>query len=185
MSTRLVSFDSVPYSNSRLTLFRVEGIPQSVIVTSTSRRPVETRYLWRGERICQKRDGNDAVQATYCGEGEQRGNAALYYVRNHLGGVTDVMDAQGNPQGALDYSPYEEETTGEGALPDFRCAGMYALPETGLCLTHYRFYDPGSKRWLNRGHHREKRRGGSQSLSPFPVFNESITSCNILHASDQ
>jgi RHS repeat-associated protein len=63
--------------------------------------------------------------------------------------VTDTIDAQGNPQGALDYSPYGE-TIGEGALPDFRYAGMFQLPETGLYLTHYRLYDPSSKRWLNR-----------------------------------
>jgi RHS repeat-associated protein len=63
--------------------------------------------------------------------------------------VTDTIDAQGNPQGALDYSPYGE-TIGEGALPDFRYAGMFNLPETGLYLTHYRLYDPSSKRWLNR-----------------------------------
>jgi RHS repeat-associated protein len=63
--------------------------------------------------------------------------------------VRDVIDAQGYPQGALDYSPYGE-TTGEGTLPDFRYAGMFHLPETGLYLTRYRLYDPASARWLNR-----------------------------------
>jgi RHS repeat-associated protein len=113
-------------------------------------KPIETRYLWCGERICQKRDGNDNILATYYEEGEQQGNRLLYYVRDHLGSVTDTIDAQGNPQGALDYSPYGETIGGEGALPDFRYAGMFQLPETGLYLTHYRLYDPNSKRWLNR-----------------------------------
>jgi RHS repeat-associated protein len=38
----------------------------------------------------------------------------------------------------------------EGILPDFRYAGMFLHDKSGFYLTHYRFYDPGAGRWLNR-----------------------------------
>jgi RHS repeat-associated protein len=113
-------------------------------------QPVETRYLWCGDAICQKRDANDAIQATYYAEGEQQGNTALYYVKDHLGSVTDVIDAQGKRLGELDYGPYGETVKTTGQVTDYRYAGMFHLPETGLYLTHYRLYDPNAGRWLNR-----------------------------------
>jgi RHS repeat-associated protein len=113
-------------------------------------KPTETRYLWCGDRICQKRDGNDTVQATYYHEGEQQGNTPLYYVKDHLGSVTDVIDAQGKRLGELDYGPYGESVKSAGQTTDFRYAGMFHLPEAGLYLTHYRLYDPNTGRWLNR-----------------------------------
>jgi RHS repeat-associated protein len=113
-------------------------------------KATETRYLWCGDEICQKRDGKDTIQATYYEEGEQQGNTALYYVKDHLGSVTDIITAQGKRIGELDYSPYGETTRASGQTTDVRYAGMFYLPETGFYLTHYRFYDPNTGRWLNR-----------------------------------
>ncbi|MDR3157489.1 MAG: RHS repeat-associated core domain-containing protein, partial [Zoogloeaceae bacterium] len=112
-------------------------------------RPVERRYLWCGEQICQLRDGADNALRNYYAEGEMRGDTPLYYVRDHLGSVTDVIDAQGYRRGSLDYGPYGENLEQEGLLPDFGYAGMYRHA-SGLYLTHYRFYDPEAGRWLNR-----------------------------------
>jgi RHS repeat-associated protein len=117
---------------------------------NASASPTETRYLWCGDAICQKRDGSDAIQAAYYAEGEQQGNTALYYVKDHLGSVTDVIDAQGKRIGELDYGPYGENIKAAGQVTDYRYAGMFHLPETGLYLTHYRLYDPDTGRWLNR-----------------------------------
>jgi hypothetical protein len=47
-------------------------------------------------------DGDDQIQATYYAEGEQQGNTPRYYIRDQLGSVRDVIDAQGYPQGALE-----------------------------------------------------------------------------------
>jgi RHS repeat-associated protein len=71
-------------------------------------------------------------------------------VKDHLGSVTDVIDAQGKRIGELDYGPYGKDIKAAGQVTDFRYAGMFYLPETGLYLTHYRLYDPDAKRWLNR-----------------------------------
>jgi RHS repeat-associated protein len=61
-----------------------------------------------------------------------------------------VIDAQGKRIGELDYGPYGEDIKAAGQVTDYRYAGMFYLPETGLYLTHYRLYDPDTKRWLNR-----------------------------------
>jgi RHS repeat-associated protein len=52
--------------------------------------------------------------------------------------------------GELDYGHYGETVKVAGQTTDYRYAGMFYLPETGLYLTHNRLYDPDAKRWLNR-----------------------------------
>jgi RHS repeat-associated protein len=109
-----------------------------------------TRYLWCGNEVCQSRDGSDAIVGQYYGEGEIQGSTALYYVRDHLGTVKDVVNSQGRVLGQLAYGPYGEVEKAEGRLPDKRYAGMLMDVPNGNYITHYRFYDPAVGRWLNR-----------------------------------
>jgi RHS repeat-associated protein len=117
---------------------------------SATASPSEIRYLWCGDQVCQSRDSSDAIAGQYYGEGEVQGTTALYYVKDHLGSVTDVVNGQGRLIGQLDYGPYGEVEKAEGRLPDMRYAGMLYHAPSGDYVTHYRFYDPETGRWLNR-----------------------------------
>ena len=93
----------------------------------------------------------------YFSEGEVRPTAAtnkrLYYARDHLGSVREVLDADtGVRLGSLDYDPYGLTVATNGTVfPDFGYAGMYLLQGWGLYQTHYRVYDANlTYRWLNR-----------------------------------
>jgi RHS repeat-associated protein len=117
---------------------------------SATASPSEIRYLWCGDQVCQSRDSSDSIAGQYYGEGEIQGTTALYYVKDHLGSVTDVVNGQGRLIGQLDYGPYGEVEKAEGRLPDKRYAGMLYHAPSGDYVTHYRFYDPETGRWLNR-----------------------------------
>jgi RHS repeat-associated protein len=60
------------------------------------------------------------------------------------------VDGKGKSLGKLDYGPYGEAAKATGQATDFRYANMFYLPRENLYLTHYRFYDPDTARWLNR-----------------------------------
>jgi len=117
---------------------------------SATAAPSETRYLWCGDKVCEARDGQDNITGRYYEEGELQRSTSLYYVKDHLGSITDVVSAQGKSLGKLDYGPYGEQEKATGKLTDFRYAGMLYHPNSGYYFTHYRVYDPETGRWLSR-----------------------------------
>jgi RHS repeat-associated protein len=140
---------------SKHTTFRYDGLGRRIAITTTNGTVVsETRYLWCGEALCQARTSNDAVTRRYFSEGEELPGAGtlLYYARDHLGSVRDLLVAQnGSLISSYDYDPYGSATQESGRLSgDFRYAGMFYHQDSGLYLTHYRAYDPRTARWLSR-----------------------------------
>jgi RHS repeat-associated protein len=124
------------------------------IISQNGTITTENRYLWCGDSLCQSRTSADVVTRRYYPEGEVRpqGNTLLYYNRDHLGSVRDVLAVQnGSRVAAFDYDAYGKPTQTSGRLStDFRYAGMFYLQEAGLYLTQYRVYDPNNGRWLSR-----------------------------------
>jgi RHS repeat-associated protein len=110
----------------------------------------ETRYLWCGSVVCQARNSADVVTADYYNQGESRGNQTLYYIRDQLGSVVDVTDAQGSVLGSAHYGAYGATESASGIAPAFGYAGMLHNATTGLYLTQYRAYDTTTGRWLSR-----------------------------------
>ncbi len=116
----------------------------------------ESRYLWCGERICQKRSATDVVTGRYFDEGEVTATGQrAYYARDHLGSVRDVLDVStGSLLRSIDYYPNGKIKTASGTFePEFEFAGMQSFPfmaTGGALLTHYRVYDPALGRWLSR-----------------------------------
>jgi len=140
-------------STAQKSEFAYDGLSRMTVrkeYASATATPNEVRYLWCGDKICQSRDGQDNVVSRYYTEGELQGSTALYYVKDHLGSITDVVSAQGKPLGQLDYGPYGEQEKARGRLTDFRYAGMLYHPNSGYYFTHYRVYDPETGRWLSR-----------------------------------
>jgi RHS repeat-associated protein len=136
----------------RHTAFHYDGLGRRTrTVDHDGPTATETRTLWCGEDLCQIRDGANRVTRRFLEEGELADGLALYYARDHLGSVRDVVDATGNTLASYDYDPYGNPLRTTGAThTDRRYAGMYYHAPSGLYLTHYRVYDPASGRWLSR-----------------------------------
>ncbi|WP_313316443.1 RHS repeat-associated core domain-containing protein [Stenotrophomonas sp.] len=133
--------------------FSYDGLGRRVMSTeraSSAAPPVTSYYLWCGSEICQKRDSNQSVTATYLGQGEIHGSTLLYYVRDQLGSPREVLNQLGNSMGTLEYGSYGRTVSASGVLPDKRYAGMYYHKESGLYLTWYRSYEPMAGRWISR-----------------------------------
>jgi RHS repeat-associated protein len=140
---------------SKQTTIRYDGLGRRIALATTNGAIAsETRYLWCGESLCQARNANDAVTRRYLIEGEEIPGAGtlLYYARDHLGSVRDLLVAQnGSNVASFDYDPYGSATQAAGRVSsDLRYAGMFYQQDSGLYLTHYRVYDPRTGRWLSR-----------------------------------
>jgi RHS repeat-associated protein len=113
-----------------------------------------TRYLWCDDRICQVRDGSDAVLKRDLDEGEL--NVAtgqkLIYMPDQLSSVRDVLDGTtGNLVQSFDYSPYGAITQSNGSTPtDYQYAGLFYHTQSALYLATHRAYDPVAFHFPNR-----------------------------------
>jgi RHS repeat-associated protein len=116
---------------------------------------VTTKFLWCGERICEARDSSDNVLARYYAQGERHGSTIAYYAQDQVGSVVATVDPQGQVAARLKYDSYGTITSSNGTLPDYRYAGLYAHPQSGVYLATYRAYDPKIGRWLSRDPIRE------------------------------
>lgn len=144
-----------PADLTQATTFRYDGLGRRLaIVTTGGTMPSETRYLWCGDSLCQARTAADVVTRRYYPEGEvvPAAGTLLYYGKDQLNSVRDVLVAQNDSRVAsYDYDPYGNQTASTGRLStDFRYAGMFYQPQSGLYLTNYRAYDPQTARWLSR-----------------------------------
>jgi RHS repeat-associated protein len=140
--------------SGRSTSFAYDGLGRRVAITAaTGASTTTTQYLWCGEAPCQARTGNNSsVKRRYYPEGEAvPGGQLLYYGLDHLGSVRDVITSTGSSSASFDYAPYGTPTQSSGqSATDFRYAGMFYERNSGLYLTHYREYDAGLRRWLQR-----------------------------------
>jgi RHS repeat-associated protein len=137
----------------RTSTFRYDGLGRRLaIVEASTGGEVETRFLWCGGATpCQARNANDTTASRFYQQGVAvRGGTKIYYSRDQLGSVRDVLDAG---TGALisshDYAPYGGKIAA-GSPVDFGFAGMFNHQASGLNLTLFRAYDSSSGRWLSR-----------------------------------
>ncbi|MGC5859771.1 RHS repeat-associated core domain-containing protein, partial [Ralstonia pseudosolanacearum] len=78
---------------------------------------------------------------------------SIVYARNHLGSVTDTQTLNGRAVSHMEYGPYGEPIKSEGRTDyrsDFGYAGMQYHAASGMYLTQFRAYDPGTGRWVSR-----------------------------------
>ncbi len=108
-------------------------------------------YVWCGNRICEERDATGKqVLKRFFSNGEQDNGQNLYYTKDHLGSVREVMDASGNIQGQFDYDPWGRQTQIAGTMqPSFGYTGHFQEPTTGLLLSKYRVYNADMGRWTS------------------------------------
>ncbi|WP_404943866.1 RHS repeat-associated core domain-containing protein (plasmid) [Ralstonia solanacearum P673] len=93
-------------------------------------------------------DGNDGKSAP-----QTESTGSLIYARNHLGSVTDTLTPDGRAVAHTEYGPYGELVKSQGRAEyrsDFGYAGMQYHAASGMYLTLFRAYDPGTGRWVSR-----------------------------------
>jgi RHS repeat-associated protein len=118
--------------------------------TDSGGMPVETRYLWCRNSLCEKRDAMDNVLARYYRQGELQGSQAYYYAQDQLGSVVALADVTGNIVGQTKYNSFGIMSSSTDTASDYRYAGLYFHNPSGLSLSTYRAYSGGVGRFLNR-----------------------------------
>ncbi len=111
--------------------------------------------MWDGLTITAQRENQTGELRVFHGNGETRFGATtlnLYYTRDHLGSIRDLVDASnGTVRARYGYTPYGIRTKLGGDLDaDFGYTGHYTNARTGLVLAPYRAYSPELGRWISR-----------------------------------
>ncbi|MCL9861357.1 RHS repeat-associated core domain-containing protein [Ralstonia solanacearum] len=112
-------------------------------------------------------DGDDGKSAP-----QTESTGSLIYARNHLGSVTDTLTPDGRAVTHTEYGPYGELVKSQGRAEyrsDFGYAGMQYHAASGMYLTLFRAYDPGTGRWVSRDPMGE--RGGGINLYSYVAGN--------------
>jgi RHS repeat-associated protein len=75
----------------------------------------------------------------------------LFYTRDHLGSIREMVDGGGNLQARYDYDLYGQQTVlAETSAAAFGFTGHFQHRPSGLYLTLFRALDPRLGRWLSR-----------------------------------
>jgi RHS repeat-associated protein len=94
------------------------------------------------------------VTRRYFAQGEliPASSTQLYYAQDQIGSVRDVVTVQNGVRVAsYDYEPYGSPSQTAGRIgADFRYAGLFYEPNSGLYLSATRAYDSNQGRWLSR-----------------------------------
>ncbi|MGB4100551.1 MAG: RHS repeat-associated core domain-containing protein [Alphaproteobacteria bacterium] len=157
---RLIEINYVGQAPKK-TQFTYDAMNRRIVTTETPQTgsATVTRNLWCGDAVCQTRTAADVVTRRHYTEGEQNVTTGqkLVYRQDQLGSVRDVTDATtGALVAAYDYSPYGSITRTWGtANTDYRYAGLFYHPTSGLNLATYRAMDGTTGRFINRDPIRE------------------------------
>ena len=117
-------------------------------------------YYWNGWSVANEYFSDDAEEAygfskTYVGGLGERfyaGGAYSYYFTDHLGTTEALYNESKTRTGGIEYTAWGEilSTDGAAASVTRRYTGHDYDPLTGDYFAPFRFYSPGSHRWLTR-----------------------------------
>jgi RHS repeat-associated protein len=169
---------SISQGNSgKITHFTYDGFSRLVKIEELDSGTVTStkRLIWDGKKIYQQREGDDlplnsgghVTLKTYYPEGmyiqdktvsndniSSTVSQSLFYTRDHLGSIRELVDSAGTIRARYDYDLYGKRSanlvTSNPVEADFGFAGYYYHAPSGLYLTLYRAYDPTLGRWINR-----------------------------------
>lgn len=151
----------ITYADRTSTEFRYDGQSRRVGITEKDAARVvtsEKRYLWaEGAQPAEERaaDGRTVVKQ-YHAQGEFLPGAAaplnkVFYTKDHLGSVRELVDGNGTLQTRYDYDLWGGRTKITGTMEsEVGYTGHHHHGKSGLVLTWYRAYDPATGRWLSR-----------------------------------
>jgi RHS repeat-associated protein len=132
---------------------RVRIIEKDPDATQTLQTTSDKKYLWVGPEIAEERSGTDGgtVIKRFFGQGfVDNDGAILFYTRDHLGSVRELVDMSQTVRARYDYDPYGIATKISGDRDSqLLYTGHYWHAQSGLYLTLFREYDPALGRWLS------------------------------------
>ena len=111
-------------------------------------------YTWCGPMRCLAHDNTQSgspVSTQYFAQGVITGGTPLYYVRDRLGSVSQLVSNSGSIEAQYTYDPYGNRTVVSGTVvSDIGYAGYFSHTASGLYFALRRAYDPSHARWLSR-----------------------------------
>jgi RHS repeat-associated protein len=148
---RLIAIN-YPTTNQR-SEFTYDGLGRRVkIMEKTGATITSTKqFVWDGAAEAEERDGSGGLSKRFYSEGQVNGTTALFYTRDRLGSVREMLNSAQILQARYDYDPYGRRTLLSGTdVADFGFTDHYVHSPSKLHLALYRSYDADSGRWLSR-----------------------------------
>ena len=148
------------YADNSSTEFTYDGFSRRVRITeknSSNTITSDKRYLWAGgNQPAEERaaDGTTVLKQ-YHPQGEYIPAASapldmLFYTRDHLGSVRELVEANGTLQTRYDYDMWGKRTKLSGTLEtEVGYTGHHHHAKSGLVLTWFRAYAAETGRWLS------------------------------------
>jgi RHS repeat-associated protein len=151
----------ITHAGNTYTEFGYDGLSRRVRITEKNAANTITsdkRYLWAGgNQPAEERDAaGTTVLKQYHPQGEFIPAATaplnkLFYTKDHLGSVRELVDASGTLQTRFDYDMWGKRSSviigSVNTIVGY--TGHHHHARSGLILTWYRAYDAGSGRWLS------------------------------------
>jgi RHS repeat-associated protein len=133
---------------------RVQIIEKDIAQDQTETISSDKKYLWVGTQIAEERvgvDGGTVTKRFYAQGFVDNDGTILFYTRDHLGSIRELVDMQQNVRARYDYDPYGIVTKVSGDRDSqFLYTGHFWDGRNGLYLTLFRAYDPVLGRWISR-----------------------------------
>ena len=147
-------YDGDGATPQKRTRFVYDGVNliEELDVSPSTNRATTVRTYTIGLDLSQSPDGAGGVGGLLAVT-DAAGNASYFYSYDGNGNVTDLTDSNGNMMAHYDYSPFGVVTNSAGdyaAANPFRWSTKFTDDETGLVYYGFRYYDPGSGRWMSR-----------------------------------
>jgi len=114
----------------------------------------DRKFLWVGDEITEERsgpDGGTVVKRFFTQGFIDSDGTKLFYTRDHLGSVRELVDTDQKVRARYDYDPWGRVTKISGDKDsDFLFTGHFYHAQSGLYLAKYRAYNPELGRWISR-----------------------------------
>jgi RHS repeat-associated protein len=143
---------------------RKEIVPPSApsaLEAAEAPKPRLVEYLWDGLCLAAEIDSERGVRVFVHEPGtmspllQQEGTAIYAVITDHLGTPTELIDPKGEVAWSARHSAFglvvdtARPAGGPPVASPFRLLGQYHDEETGLCYVRYRYFDPGTARFLS------------------------------------
>ena len=148
MGRRLASYDGISYT------YNEEGIR-----TSKTYNGITTRYYLDGTNVIGQTDGTNTLYFRYDSNNSLisviYNGTEYYYVKNGLGDITGIVDANGTLVAEYAYDPWGKVISVTGSNTSlananpFRYRGYYYDTDTGMYYLQSRYYAPEICRFIN------------------------------------
>jgi RHS repeat-associated protein len=110
----------------------------------------DAKFIWCGFALCEVRDSGGSILKRYFHEGMQDSGTELFYTRDHLGSVRELIDGSNVVRARYDYDAWGRRTKVSGDKDaDTGFTGHYQHAASGLILTPFRAYDSNLGRWIS------------------------------------